>query len=926
MSQPHAQTADSATPPAPDPAPNPVAAAVTPMMVQYLEIRKAHPGALLFYRMGDFYELFFDDAIAAAKALDITLTRRGKHKGEDIPMCGVPVHAAETYLQRLIREGFKVAVCEQTEDPAQARKRGAKSVVRREIVRLVTPGTLTEDTLLDARAHNYLAALSFVRAQGKLGLAWADVSTGDVEAAELEPASLMAELARLAPGEVLVPEPLLQAPEFFEIWAQHKAALTPLPAIDFDSSRGERRLKELLGVAALEGFGQFSRPVMGACGALVDYIALTQVGRLPALKPPRLAASGSTMMIDAATRASLELTRTLSGAHKGSLLAAIDDTITGAGGRELATRLSGPLTDPERINARLDAVAYFAGAGRLRADLRARLKPVPDMARALSRLTLGRGGPRDLAALRDGLSAGHALAALIAGHGQTPRDLSDGLPSDIMADVRALDNKGAALADYLTALLGPDLPLLARDGGFIAKGYSAPLDEFRALRDESRRIIAGLQTKYAEATSITALKVRHNNVLGYYIEVAPRHADRLMSPPFNETYIHRQTLANAVRFSTVELGDLARRINEAAARAVSMELEMFDQAVARATAEAAVISEAAEALGRLDVAAGLAELAVRRGFIRPKVDGGLSFRIEGGRHPVVEQALEAAGEGPFIANDCDLSAASPEDAEETKARRIWLLTGPNMAGKSTFLRQNALIAILAQMGSFVPARAAHIGAIDRLFSRVGASDDLARGRSTFMVEMVETAAILNQAGPLILVILDEIGRGTATFDGLSIAWGTLEHLHEVNRARALFATHYHELTALAEKLDGLANATMRVNEWNGEVVFLHEVGPGAADRSYGIQVAKLAGLPNAVVERAREVLATLEAGGSGARSAALVDDLPLFTARPQPRAAESQIAKPSEAENMLRGINPDELTPKQALEILYQLKAGLDDT
>ena len=884
---------------------------VTPMMAQYLEIKSAHPGALLFYRMGDFYELFFDDAVAAAQALDIALTKRGKHLGEDIPMCGVPVHSHDTYLERLIRKGFKVAVCEQTEDPAEAKKRGAKAVVRREVVRLVTPGTLTEDTLLSPGSHNYLAAIARIGSETEYGLAWVDVSTGDLAVTALPATALGAELARLQPGELLLPDNLLDAEELQGPLALG-AAVTPLPAPRFDSSQAERRLKEHLNVGALEGFGSFARAEIAAMGALIDYVELTQVGRLPALKAPRRIAVTETMGIDAATRANLELVRTLSGETKGSLIATIDRTVTAAGARELTARLTAPLTDPARINARLDAVEWFLDARDPREMLREHLKSAPDMARALSRLSLGRGGPRDLATVKNGLSAAHAIATLLKNSHPTLLPL----PEEMAAATDALDGAASPLCEELTRALSEELPLMARDGGFVAKGYSADLDETRSLRDDARRLIAGLQAQYAEKTGVSALKVRHNNVLGYYIEVSPRHADKLTA---SDEFIHRQTMANAMRFTTAELADLASRIADAGGRALALELEVFDGLASQVLAEHEAIARAAEALAALDASSALAELAAEQRYTRPHIDNSLAFHIEGGRHPVVEAALrrEASG-GDFVPNDCTLSADSGA------SKHIWLLTGPNMAGKSTFLRQNALIAVMAQMGGFVPAASAHIGVVDRLFSRVGAADDLARGRSTFMVEMVETAAILNQAGPRSLVILDEIGRGTATFDGLSIAWAAVEHLHEVNKSRALFATHYHELTSLAERLAGLANATMRVKEWEGEVVFLHEVAPGAADRSYGIQVARLAGLPAPVIARAQDVLTALEEGelssGGGARAAALIDELPLFSAAKAPTAAPVVEAKESEAEKALKEINPDDLTPRQALDALYRLK------
>jgi DNA mismatch repair protein MutS len=874
---------------------------VTPLMAQYLSVKRAHPDALLFYRMGDFYELFFDDAVAAAKALDIALTKRGKHLGEDIAMCGVPVHAADGYLARLIRKGFRVAVCEQMEDPAEAKKRGSKSVVKRDVVRLVTPGTLTEDALLDARANNYLAAVA--DAQGSLALAWLDVSTGAFHVQPVSAAGVAAALARIRPGELLLPERLAA----IRSASDDPASVTVEPNTLFDSENGRRRLEALFGVKTLDAFGSFGRAEVAAAGALVAYVELTQKGKLPALRPPARVAEGAFLEIDAATRRNLELATTLAGERAGSLLGTIDRTVTGAGGRLLAGRLAEPLTDAEAINRRLDALAFFLDAPELRERLRAVLKQAPDMERALSRLSVGRGGPRDLAAIRDGLRAAAGAKAALAADGG---DLG-GVPVLVRdAAARLVDPDG--VSDELGRALSPDLPLNARDGGFIAKGYDAALDETKTLRDEGRRLIAGLERGYMERTGLTGLRIRHNNVIGYHIEVKPKDAEALTAAkgPNGEErfFIHRQTMASAVRFTTTELADLETRISRAADRALGQELELFERLTAAVLAQADAIAAAAASLAALDVAAALAELAAECRWTRPVVDASLAFRIEGGRHPVVEAALVRESR-PFVPNDTDLSG--------NDEGRLWLVTGPNMAGKSTFLRQNALIVVLAQMGAFVPATRAHIGVVDRLFSRVGAADDLARGRSTFMVEMVETAAILNQAGERALVILDEIGRGTATFDGLSIAWATVEHLAEVNRCRGLFATHYHELTALTARLDGLTNHTVRVKEWQGDVVFLHEVVAGTADRSYGIHVAKLAGLPAAVVTRAEAVLAALEAGGQAKAASRLAEDLPLFAAAPAPVAA-------APAADALRGaladIEPDALTPKDALELIYRLK------
>ncbi len=755
---------------------------ITPMMEQYIEIKAANPDCLLFYRMGDFYELFFDDAKTASRALGIVLTKRGKHLGHDIPMCGVPIERADEYLHRLIALGHRVAVCEQLEDPAEARKRGSKSVVRRDVVRLVTPGTLTEDSLLDAKRNNYLLALARSRAsssEDRFALAWIDISTAEFRVAECDRTALSAEIARIEPGEIIVSDAFYADTELTPM-LRALPAVTPLTRDVFDGATAERRLAAFFDVATSASFGAFSRVELTAAAAAVTYVERTQIGKRPPLSPPVREAAGATLAIDQATRGNLELVRTLSGGRHGSLLAAMDRTVTSAGSRLLAQRLAAPLTDPAEIAHRLDAVAAFVEDSAARNDLRARLKAVPDLARALARIVVGRGGPRDLAAIRDGIFATADFASQLGKLAAMPRDLERA--------VEALRPPDAALAAELSRALADELPAFRRDGGFVRSGYESALDEARALRDESRRIIAALQVRYADTTGIRSLKIRHNNVLGYFVDVTAQHGEKLLSAPFNTTFIHRQTLAGQVRFTTTELGELEAKIANAAERALAIELDIFDRLAASVTAASEAIKQAGDALAAVDVATALASLATERNYVRPEVDKSLAFAIGGGRHPVVEQVLGGEG-GPFVANDCDLSPPPPPypppQAGEggVGAGRIWLITGPNMAGKSTFLRQNALIAVMAQMGSFVPAQCAHIGVVDRLFSRVGAADDLARGHSTFMVEMVETAAILNQAGERALVILDEIGRGTATFDGLSIAWATIEHLHETNRCR-----------------------------------------------------------------------------------------------------------------------------------------------
>ena len=882
-------------------------AEATPMMAQYLEIKRHHPDALLLYRMGDFYELFFADAEKASATLGIALTKRGKHKGSDIPMCGVPVHALDQYLQKLIRHGHRVAIAEQIEDPAEAKKRGSKSVVARDVIRLITPGTLTEETLLESSASNYLACLTSLRATGEMALAFAEISTGEFVVMATDYGRLAADLARLSPSEILVNESLFEESYTAAVINGSGAAITPLSSSRFDSASATHALKAHYQVEALEVFGNFRRLDLAALGALLDYIKITQVGHMPHLRVPRLEAPEAGLLIDAATRANLELSRTLSGQRKGSLLDCLDATVTAAGARLLADFVARPLAVPEAINARLDAIAHFHSDEALNEQVRKLLRALPDLERALGRITSSRGGPRDLAAISAAVLATEDLQLALRGSGQlSPVPLPI---AEIMDQLHAAPHEHAF---EVARALAPELPLFARDGGFVAEGYAPELDENRKLRDDTRQVIAKLQADYAEISGVKALKIKHNNILGYFIEVTAQQAEVLKASALAQSLIHRQSIASAVRFTTVELGELEQKIALAGSRVLALELEIFRRLAEAVVGHRQALSNAAQGLAALDVYSSLAQVARQRRYVRPMVDDSLAFEITAGRHPVVEEALRRQGERGFAANDSDLSEGH---------KSLWLLTGPNMAGKSTYLRQNALIAIMAQMGSFVPAARAHIGVLDRLYSRVGAADDLARGRSTFMVEMIETAAILNQATARSLVILDEIGRGTATYDGLSIAWATLEHLHDVNQSRALFATHYHELTSLAATLKNLHCATMKVKEWNGDIVFLHEVVSGTAERSYGIQAAKLAGLPSSVIQRATEVLKRLEAGKGHNKAQDLAAELPLFAATAQIKAE----AKPDLLRANLAKISPDELSPREALSLLYELKQMAKD-
>ncbi|MBQ8436211.1 MAG: DNA mismatch repair protein MutS, partial [Alphaproteobacteria bacterium] len=819
------------------------------------------------------------------------------------------------YLARLIRQGYKVAICEQTEDPKEAKKRGYKAVVRREVVRLVTPGTLTEDNLLDAKRNNFLLAVA--KQQGKLGLAWLDVSTGNFSTQEICPEGKKEEnllgmaLSRLNPVEIIISDTHLQTPEIFQLFNEYREKLTVLPQARFNSENARLRLQKVFGVETLDAFGNFSRGEITAAGVLLDYLESTQHGHMPLIEKPQKILENQVMEIDTPTRRSLELLDSLGGDKSTSLLSVIDRTITGIGGRLLAGRVSSPLVDIQEINRRLDIIEFFMSYHAIRDELREFLHSCPDLERAVSRLSVGRGGPRDLDNIKTALSLVPKIKNLLLSYNSsTTEQMLGDIPQSLRKIIDGLGTY-AQLVDNLSRALSDELPLLARDGGFIREGYYPALDEIKLLKEDSHKLIIELQNKYAASVGISHLKIKYNNVIGYFIEVPAKHATDMLE---KVEFIHRQSVLNAARFTTVELSELENKIRGAADKALAIELEIFDNLVQEIMLVSDDIQRTAKSLGELDVGAALADLALEKHYCRPLVDDSFDFDVENGRHPVVEYAIEREHSGSFVGNNCTLG----------EKNYIWLLTGPNMAGKSTFLRQNAIIAVMAQMGSFVPADKAHIGVINKIFSRVGASDDLARGRSTFMVEMVETASILNQADERSFVILDEIGRGTATFDGLSIAWAVVEHLHEVNKCRALFATHYHELTSLVSKLNAMTLHCMKIKEFKDEVIFMHEVIEGAADRSYGIHVAKLAGLPKVVVKRSEQVLNSLENSNKNRNIVKLADDLPLFAAVRAETIVKEE--KTSPVLVALESINPDDLTPKAALEKLYDLKTMLKNT
>ncbi len=861
----------------------------TPMMEQYHALKREAGECLLFYRMGDFFELFFDDAKLAAGVLDIALTSRGEKDGEAVPMCGVPVHSADGYLARLIRAGHRVAIAEQVETPDEAKARAkaegkpsSKVLVKREIIRFVTAGTLTEDALLEPRRANRLAAVCELR--GAIGIAACDISTGRMELEECGADGLAAALSRLGAREIVAPEN----------WDAAPPEATLRPASDFASERGRQRLQDLHEVATLDAFGDFSRAMLAAAGGLLAYLEHAGRGAMPFLLPPEINASDACMAIDEASRTSLEIVATQNGERAGSLLGTVDRSVTSAGARQLAEDLSAPLALRPQIEARLALVRLFHEDPILRGDTREALRAIPDIARALARLVADRGSPRDLGQVRDGLAQARVLHETLAALPDRPALLDDLLPR--------LTGHGA-LVDELARALVPAPPTERGNGGYIASGYDDALDALRETAGNARRAIAALEARYRDETGVSSLKIRHNGVLGYFIEVPSRHGDALMAP--DSGFTHRQTMASAVRFNSVHLHEEASRIAEAGGHALAAEEAHFEALVGDVVAAREAIAATAAALARIDVAAGLAERAAEGDWCAPRIEEAPCLEIVAGRHPVVEAALAKVGER-FVPNDCGLGDSD----------RLWLIGGPNMGGKSTFLRANALIVLLAQAGSYVPATSARIGLVDRLFSRVGASDNLARGRSTFMVEMVETAAILAQATERSFVILDEVGRGTSTYDGLAVAWAVAEAIHENNRCRCLFATHYHELARLAESCEALSLHHVRAREWQGDLVLLHEVAEGPADRSYGLAVAKLAGVPAQVVERAKSVLAKLERGReeTGGLAAGL-GDLPLFSAAMQAEEEECDALR-----DKLAAIDVDALSPREALDMLYELK------
>ena len=861
----------------------------TPMMEQYLTIKNKHKDALLFYRMGDFYELFFEDAIAASKALDITLTKRGKTNGMDIPMCGVPFHSADNYLPKLIKKGFNVAVCEQTETIEEAKSNLKKGPLKREVVRIISPGTLTEDNLLDRNANNFLGAISDVN--GSISISWVDVSTGCFKSRNLQKENNLKQLLtnlllRMNFSEILVSDAMelnIISEEWHSIIKKQSSSL-------FHYSSCLQQICSYFSIISLEGIGKFSDGEVIAAGVLLSYLKLTQCGKLPILSMIKNESENNFLEIDYFTQKSLEILSNLSGETNGSLIISLDETKTAGGARLLKQRITEPFYKVVEIEKRYNLINWFLNNDIDIFKLQNNLENTPDIERSLSRISLLRGSPKDLSILCNGLLNVKEIYEIIILFkdrlNQSP--LLNNILNQISVDY--------SLFEDIKNSLKKDLPLSTKEGGFIRDGYDENLDKLRNFRNNELEEITKLQNKYSDLTNVNSLKIKYNRMLGYHIEVRAVHDKSLRD---KDIFIHRQTTAQTSRFTTIELNEAENQLINSYEKSISIEMDIFKNFTNEIINEGKKILDIASAISELDIGIMVVKQSKDRGYVCPKILENKTLEIIEGRHPVVETQMKLS-ENSFISNDCILN----------KDDFLWLITGPNMAGKSTYLRQNALIVIMAQAGLFVPAKEANIGVCDKIFSRVGASDDLAKGQSTFMIEMIETSLILNTASEKSLVILDEIGRGTATFDGLAIAWSVLDYLHNNIKPRTLFATHYHELTSLKEDLNHLSCHKMSIKEWNNSIIFMHKIIEGEADKSYGIHVAQLAGLPFEVIKKATQLLSKLENNKDNSylkKSDNLDDNYSNIN--------ENQIFF-KEFDN----INVDDISPREALDILYKLK------
>lgn len=794
---------------------------LTPMLRQYCDEKENYPDALLLYRLGDFYELFFDDAKIASKELGLVLTKRN-----DAPMCGIPWHASEMYLTKLIKAGYRVAICEQMETPEEAKKRaGSNATIERKVTRIVTKGTLIEQELLVGKQNNFLLAISDIWSDGIVAVAYADISTGRFIVDEIPISELSSLIAKIEPSEIICNDGLLSNKKVLESLDSHKSIIRAIPNSKFTQELSEERLAKFFGMKFIDSFGNLSKRAVDVASAVIDYVSEVYQSDKVNLRFPKLVNHSEHMYLDHFTRKSLELTTSQSGDKQSTLLHNIDKTKTSQGGRMLARWLMEPLANMDKISKRLDFVEFFVKNADLLSIISTHFTGFPDIERSITRIVMGKASPRDLKCIAVSLRRSLELDKYILKYPE-------------LKNLRLSFDDMENLISTLEKALADEVPFFARDGGFIRHGFDEELDDYMNFLENGESVIKELQIKYIKDTGISTLKIKNNSVIGYFIEVSPNFASRV---PYN--FVHRQSLATSMRYSSAELNDIASKIYSAESNAKRRELAIFEDLVKLIIKEEENIRKLSDNISFIDLCASFAELAIEKHYVRPELTEDKIFEIKNGRHPVVENSLSKSGRN-FVANDCEFSQKS----------FISILTGPNMGGKSTYLRQNAIIVILAQIGSFVPAERAKIGIVDRIFSRVGASDDISSGRSTFMVEMIETATILQNATEKSFVILDEIGRGTSTYDGLAIAWAVVEDIITRIKARTIFATHYHELNGLKNSQPDVKFLSVAVEEWNNQIVFLHKIKEGFTDKSYGINVASLAGFPKNVVNRAQEIL------------------------------------------------------------------------
>ncbi len=873
---------------------------ITPLMEQYIEIKRDYSDVLLFFRMGDFYELFFDDAYLASDILNITLTKRGKLKGKDIPMCGVPHHSSDRYIEILLKKGINVAICEQTETPEDAKKRGYKSIVNRAVVRVITPGTILEDNLIGDKTNNFLMSINDLR--GDISISWADISTGKLITSSTSNDKVSSYIARINPSEVLVSNSYYEKTKIN--LSKKDTKITILSDSSFNSINSKNKLYRHYGVRSLSSFGKFTYSMIGSLGAILDYIEITKIGNNLSLKIPVVEKKKSFLEIDENTRKNLEINKSIMGEKKSSLINILNKTSTNFGYRILDNRLNAPLTDLNQIKERLLLTEFFYENYILATELKEILRICPDFERSFSRLAFYKNSFQDLLTIKKGIKISLKIKKFFKDKKNQiafPKKLYEILNS--FSDFSDLEQT-------LSVALSENDYEIGNQISYINYGYNLDLDKSRDILLKSEKYIYNLEKKLIQETKISSLKIKKNNILGYFIEVTSRNADYFLNNKDSKVFIHKQTTANTYRFTNDDLASLENNINTSSLRIIELEFKIFNELKNKVLDYESDIRSAADTIGELDFFLSLGFVSKEENWVKPEISNNNELTIISGRHPIVEKNVNIKGETSFIPNDCNLDG---------KKNIINLITGPNMAGKSTFLRQNAIIIILAQMGCYVPANQAKIGVVDRVFSRIGASDDLSEGHSTFMIEMLETATILNQATEKSFVILDEIGRGTSTVDGLSIAWSTLEYLHKINKSRTLFATHFHELTVLERTLPKLSNLTVKIKELEDDIIFLHKIIKGKANHSFGIEVAKLAGIPIEVIERSKSLLEDFKKDSKA-------NSFNLKTQEPKSSIKKSYYEKKpgiSKSENLIKSLNIDEITPQEALHILYKLQTSI---